>query len=169
LISCFALAAVACVVAGLVFAIGIYPLINLPHSAAPVLPSALPDTPYIAPTRASTLAPTLTETIPAKHPPAITNIDFPSHIPGDSTDQKGTIAFTDLGGDVIHADFAVIRGNFNPISFNTAGAITGDPKNGVIHFKLWCKGVQNAITLSATLKDKAGFVSPPYQFTFACT
>ena len=97
-------------------------------------------------------------------PPEITFIDFPKEIPADGSEHIGYVGFKDPDGDVIRADFEVVRAvDFQPFSLNLQ-QFKG-LKEGVFTFTISTMTPQE-VTLRLILVDEADNRSEPEEFSF---
>jgi hypothetical protein len=106
---------------------------------------------------------------PFLHQPAIIYIDFPTRIPSDGTDVRGTIKFTDPLKDVILVTAKVLSttGNFGDATWDPRANLEYHEDYGLLEFWTWCQGTQ-LVTQRFTLYDSAGNTSDPVDITFTC-
>lgn len=95
--------------------------------------------------------------------PQITKIEFPQRINANGEYNEGRIHFQSTGGIVTYAQFDVVEaGFFPPFGFELdALSLT----EGSFEFYINSL-VPQEVTLSVTLTDIAGNVSPPVEFSF---
>lgn len=97
-------------------------------------------------------------------PPEITFVDFPMEIPADGSEHTGYIGFKDPDGDVIRADFEVVRAvDFQSFSIDLQ-QFKG-LKEGVFSFTISTMTPQE-VTLRLTLIDETGNRSEPEELSF---
>ncbi len=96
--------------------------------------------------------------------PSVTNIDFPSIVPNDTTAQ-GQISFRGFSADIAKAEFFVADGRYEPVTMTVDEANT---RNERLRFELPCTDYAQQITLAVRLVDEAGMRNAPREFSFTC-
>ncbi len=95
--------------------------------------------------------------------PQITRIEFPQRINSDGEYNEGILHFQSTGGIVTYAQFDVVEaGFFSPFGFEVGFL---NLTEGSFEFYINSL-VPQEVTLSVTLTDASGNVSPPVEFSF---
>ncbi|MBI3961173.1 MAG: hypothetical protein HY335_00355 [Deinococcus sp.] len=97
-------------------------------------------------------------------PPAVTSAEL-GDLPGDETQVRGLVRFTDPDADVVRADFSLVASQtgiiFPPFAITTIRQVA----EGQISFFLGISSQSSQpVTFQVVLTDAAGNVSAPFQF-----
>jgi len=100
-------------------------------------------------------------------PPGIFGVIFPPAIAVNQA-QNGLVKFEDLDGDIVQAQFEILKGD--PTTIVIKPGMNFDPEvssrtEGAFRFSVQATQAQT-VTLRLTLTDSAGQTSEPYEFTF---
>lgn len=96
-------------------------------------------------------------------PPQLLFIDFPAQIRATGTPITGFVGFSDPDGDLVKAEFTVVRATEFQ-NFQVTPGVQGR-KEGAFPFEI-ATTVSQHVTLSVTLIDEAGQTSQPVAFSF---
>ena len=96
--------------------------------------------------------------------PSVTDIDFPSIVP-NNTSAQGRITFRGFSSEITRAEFYVADGRYEPTTIPVDEA---DLANDQLSFQLPCTSYAQEITLAVRLVDKAGMRNAPREFSFTC-
>jgi hypothetical protein len=104
-----------------------------------------------------------------RHKPVILYVDFPTTIPNDKSEVKGSVKFMDNGRDVNWAQFDVVSASqkFDSGGWDPEENTQYSDYTGIFSFTNWCEGNQ-IVTQRITLRDSQGNTSDGINITFTC-